>query len=75
MYAGAHSLGFPEIVVESIRWHPVPARRVAKLSLRRRTVPDLREGDIVAGVRVHRIDPAKIEFRIGDSRKIVRLGP
>jgi hypothetical protein len=35
---------------------------------------DVREGDIVAGVAVRRIDPGAVELTVGTSRMLVRIG-
>ena len=70
----APSVAFPSVLVESIRWHPIPERRVASLRFEQQNVPEAHEGDIVAGVLVYRIDPGAVELRIGESQRIVRPG-
>lgn len=66
---------FPDVAVESIRWHPIPERRVASLRFERQNVPEAHEGDIVAGVQVHRIDPGAVELRVGSAKRTVSPGP
>lgn len=66
---------FPDVVVVSIRWHPIPERRVASLRFERQNVPEAHEGDIVAGVQVHRIDPGSVELRVGSAKRTVSPGP
>ncbi len=69
------SSAFPEVRVESIRWHPTPERRVASLQFERQSAPEAREGDIVAGVLVYRIDPGAVELRVGSAQRTVAPGP
>jgi len=66
---------FPEVRVESIRWHPIPERRIASLRFEQQNVPEAREGDIVAGVLVYRIDPGAVELRVGSAQRTVSPGP
>lgn len=66
---------FPDVAVVSIRWHPIPERRVASLRFERLNVPEAHEGDIVSGVRVHRIDPGAVELRVGSAKRTVSPGP
>ncbi len=66
---------FPDLSVETVRWHPQPDRREARVLLDNTRPIDAREGDIVAGVKVHRIDPGAVEFRLGDLRKRLPIGP
>ncbi len=66
---------FPDILVESVRWHPQPSRRVARIQLQHAGPLELREGDIVAGALVRRIDPAAIEVQVGETRKRVAILP
>jgi len=66
---------FPDVRVESIRWHPVPERRVASLQFERQNAPQAHEGDIVAGVLVYRIDPGAVELRIGTAHRVVSPAP
>jgi hypothetical protein len=65
---------FPTVFVDSIRWHPIPERRVASLRFEQQNAPEAHEGDIVAGVLVYRIDPGAVELRIGDAQRVVRPG-
>ncbi len=58
--------GFPDLSVHQVRWHPEPSRREALILLDDMRPFDAREGDIIAGVVVHRIDPGSVEFRLGD---------
>ena len=66
---------FPEVRVDSIRWHPIAERRVASLRFERQNAPEAREGDIVAGVLVYRIDPGSVELRVGSAQRTVSPGP
>ena len=68
-------VAFPELRVESVRWHPEPERRVARVQLEEAGPLEVRQGDIVAGVLVTLIDPAAIEIQLGTSRKRVPLEP
>jgi hypothetical protein len=69
------SSAFPEVRVESIRWHPLPERRIASLQFEQQNAPEAREGDIVAGVLVYRIDPGAVELRIGSAQRIISPEP
>ncbi len=69
------SNAFPEVRVESIRWHPSAERRVASLQFEQQDVPEAHEGDIVAGVLIYRIDPGSVELRIGSAQRTVSPGP
>lgn len=66
---------FPRVRVDWIRWHPVAARREAVLLVS--DLPEIvaREGDIVAGLLVYRINPDAVELRVGSESKLTRLGP
>ena len=66
---------FPDVRVESIRWHPVAERRVASLHFEQQDVPEAHEGDIVSGVLVYRIDPGAVELRVGSAQRVVSPGP
>jgi hypothetical protein len=66
---------FPEVRVQSVRWHPDSERRVARIDLPQVGPIDIREGDIVSGVLVVRIDPGAIELQLGSARRRVALGP
>ena len=65
---------FPEVRVVQIRWHPDAARREAHLRVADHPELLAREGDIVAGLLVSRIDPDAVELRIGSETKISLLG-
>lgn len=66
---------FPPVRVDRIRWHPLAVRREAVLLVS--DLPEIvaREGDIVAGLLVYRIDPDAVELRVGSESKLTRLGP
>ena len=66
---------FPEVRVESIRWHPLAERRAASLRFAQQNVADAHEGDIVGGVLVFRIEPGAVELRVGSTSRVVRPGP
>lgn len=65
----------PPIRVGHIRWHPDPERREVSLELEDVRIPNAREGDIVSGVLVRRIDPDSVEIQIGSARRRVPLAP
>jgi hypothetical protein len=69
------SSAFPDVRVESIRWHPIPERRVASLHFEQQDAPEAREGDIVAGVLIYRIDPGAVELHIGSAQRVVSPEP
>ena len=71
----SRSSAFPAVRVESIRWHPIPERRVASLHFEQQDAPEAREGDIVAGVLIYRIDPGAVELRIGSAQRVVSPEP
>jgi hypothetical protein len=66
---------FPEIVVQSVRWHPDAERREARLDLPQVGPIDIHEGDIVSGMLVVRIDPGAVELQLGSARRRLTLGP
>ncbi len=66
---------FPELALESVRWHPDPIRRVANLVVDRGRGITVREGDIVRGALIHRIDPGAVELRVGTAKKLLQMGP
>ena len=66
--------GFPDLALESVRWHPEPERRAARILLDQTRPLDAREGDIVAGVAIHRIDPGAVELRLGNARRRIKIG-
>ena len=68
--------GFPVVRVESIRWHPVPERRMVSLRFEQENVNDVHEGETVAGgVLVYRIDPGSVELRVGSTSRVIRPVP
>ncbi len=69
------SVGFPDLQVESVRWHPEPERREARILLDDTRPIDAREGDVIAGVAIYRIDPGAVEFRVGDLHRRLLIGP
>ena len=69
------SRGFPDVHVESIRWHPLAERRAASLRFDQQNVADAHEGDIVGGVLVYRIEPGAVELRVGSTSRVVRPTP
>ncbi len=66
---------FPELALESVRWHPDPSRRVANLVVDRGRGITVREGDIVRGALIHRIDPGAVELRVGTAKKMLQMEP
>ena len=66
---------FPELALESVRWHPDPSRRVANVVLGRARGVTVREGDIVRGALIYRIDPGTLELRVGTAKKLLQMGP
>ena len=66
---------FPDLSVERVQWHPDPERREARILLGATRPVDAREGDIIAGVSVHRIDPGAVEMRIGKLSRLFPIGP
>lgn len=66
---------FPDLSVETVQWHPDPERREARILLGATRPVDAREGDIIAGVSVHRIDPGAVEMRIGKLSRLFPIGP
>ena len=69
------STAFPEVRVESIRWHPLAERRAASLRFAQQNVADAHEGDIIGGVLVFRIEPGAVELRVGSTSRVVRPSP
>ncbi len=72
---GVHEVSFPDLSVETVRWHPEPERRVARILLDGTRPIEAREGDIIAGVAIQRIDPGAVEMRLGDIRARLKPGP
>ena len=66
---------FPALELSSVRWHPDPSRRTASMVVDGVRRVSVREGDIVQGAMVHRIDPGAIELRVGTARERLQLGP
>jgi len=66
---------FPDVKVESIRWHPLAERRAASLRFEQQNARDAHEGDIVGGVLVYRIEPGAVELRVGSTTRVVRPTP
>ncbi len=66
---------FPELALESVRWHPDPSRRVANVVVDRGRGVTVREGDIVRGALIYRIDPGAVELRVGTAKKLLQMGP
>lgn len=71
----AGAFRFPEFRLESVRWHPDVARREARLLVDGALVVDTRQGDVVAGVEIERIDPGAVQLRLGTAMRRIRLGP
>ncbi|MEE9279857.1 MAG: hypothetical protein V3V67_06750 [Myxococcota bacterium] len=72
--AGLERDVFPDVRMDRIRWHPDPARRIAYLRVSGRPELAAYEGDIVAGLLVHRIDPDGVELGVGSARRLLQLG-
>jgi hypothetical protein len=66
---------FPDVRVESIRWHPLAERRAASLRFEQQNAADAHEGDIIGGVLVYRIEPGAVELKVGSTSRVVRPGP
>ncbi|MFQ5513832.1 MAG: hypothetical protein ACE5FG_05285 [Myxococcota bacterium] len=68
--------GFPALHLESVRWHPDPSRRVARLIVDRIRGFDVHEGDIVQGARIRQINPGSVELELvsGSGRVRLRIG-
>lgn len=66
--------GFPALSLQSVRWHPEPDRRQARILLDDTRPVDAQEGDIIAGVAVHRIDPGAVELRMGGRVQRIKVG-
>jgi hypothetical protein len=67
-------VGFPSLTVTTIRWHPDPERREVELLFDQIRPLEAREGDIVSGVAIERIDPDGVELRLGERTKRIALG-
>ncbi len=70
-----HGDEIPEIVLRSVRWHPLAARRVVSLELPQIGPLELHEGDIAGGVLLLSIEPGGIEVQVGSARKRISLHP
>jgi hypothetical protein len=66
---------FPDLVLKSVRWHPDPSRRRATMIVDQARNLAVREGDIVQGALIQRIDPGTVELRVGMTRKRLQLEP
>jgi hypothetical protein len=71
---GQSTVAFPELSVERVSWHPLAERRSARMRLDGTRPIDAREGDIIAGVAIERIDPGAVEVRMGDVLRLLQLG-
>jgi len=68
------SVGFPEVRVESVTWHPDRSRRRTTISIDGVRSEDLREGDLMDGLFIDRIEPGSVDVRVGTDLKRVSLG-
>jgi hypothetical protein len=68
-------IGFPSLSISRIRWHPDPDRRTAVVERPGGIELEIREGDIVDGVLVRRIEPSALEFSVGSTRRRITLTP
>jgi len=66
---------FPEITVANVVWHPEADRRRASVTIDQTPLADAREGDILKGIEVEKIEPGAVEFKLGSELKTVRIGP
>lgn len=66
--------GFPTLEVEAVRWHPDPERRTALLLLDNARPVEAREGDIVGGLEIEKIEPGAIEVRMGKLIRRIQIG-
>jgi hypothetical protein len=64
---------FPEVVVQSVLWHPDPLRRQATILIDGQLTTDAREGDLIGGVFIDRIQPGTVELRMGQERRRVDM--
>jgi hypothetical protein len=65
---------FPDLRLEAVRWHPDSSRREARLLVDSTRSVAAREGDVIVGVAVHRIDPGAVELRLGETVRLIRIG-
>ena len=72
--AGGGALTLPELSIERVSWHPKAERRSARIRLDGTRPIEAREGDIIAGVAIERIDPGAVEVRMGDALWLIQLG-
>ena len=61
------------VAVESVRWHPDPKRREVTLVVDGSREVDAREGDVISGMLIHRIDPGTIEIHEGNRERLLSL--
>lgn len=66
---------FPEVRIDRVRWHPEAERRLVWLEIDRAGPFEAREGDILAGAMIRRIDPGAVEIQIGSLRRRVPVEP
>jgi hypothetical protein len=67
--------GFPELSLESVRWHPDPSRCVATLRVDEISGFRVQEGDVVQGALIYRIDPGAVELQVGSARRRLHVTP
>lgn len=65
---------FPDLRLEAVRWHPDSTRREARLLVDSTRSVSAREGDVIVGVAVHRIDPGAVELHLGDTVRLIYIG-
>ncbi len=70
----AASLTFPEMRVESVRWHPDPNLRRAVVLVDGVRSEEISEGDLFEGLLIDRIDPGSVQFTLGNESTTVKLG-
>lgn len=68
-------IGFPKVIVESVRWHPEAARRTARMQVDLAGPLDVREGDMIAGVLIETIRPGAVKLRVGERTRVVPITP
>lgn len=67
-------VSFPDLRLEAVRWHPDAARREARLLVDDTRSVAAREGDVIVGVAIQRIDPGAVELRLGNTTRLIRIG-
>ncbi len=60
--------------LEAVRRHPDSTRREARLLVDSTRSVSAREGDVIVGVAVYRIEPGAVELRLGDTIRLIRVG-